>query len=200
MGESLSAPDCSHERSQSLPDCFAKAANALCLLHKHWEPPLLILAVLREHPALLCLTASPLIFLPFSLTPLFRKAAGMETILAPRGAEEILECNLAVPVWKALQPGALLLPLLTWAFRQQTWAGNYFLATCWAMSDSSLRQPLSQCISSKGSNVAPRPRLLHIWLAWGIARGSASACTCLVRLHLEPSCKFPSPQHVWKLW
>lgn len=97
MGESNSAPDCSHERSLSLPGCFAKAANAMWVLHKHWEPPLLIPAVLHEHPALLCLTYSSLTFLPFSLTPLFRKAAVIEIILTPRGAEEILECNLAVP-------------------------------------------------------------------------------------------------------
>lgn len=81
-----------------MPDRFAKAANAVWLLHKHWEPPLLILAGLHEHPALLCLTYTSLTFLPFGLTPLFRKAAVMETILVPRGAEGILECDFAVPL------------------------------------------------------------------------------------------------------
>lgn len=192
MGESRYAPDRSHERSWSLPDCFAKAANAVCLLHKHWEPPLFILAALHEHPALLCLTYSSLTFLPFFLTPLFRKAAVMETILAPRGAEEILECSLAVPA-----APSILLSLLTWVFGQWNLGWKPFLGhllgRVWQLTTTAPLpvhlQQRQQC--SFQTQVAP-------YLAWGIARGSGSARTCLVRLHLDPSCKFPSPQHMYE--
>lgn len=40
--------------------------------------------------------------------------------------------------------------------------------------------------------------MLHVWLARGIARGSDSAPTCLLRLNLGLSCKFPFPPHMQK--